>query len=75
MGFHEDAVRSADVGDVVVAYDQTYVVREIDDYGQAVCENLNPHCLYRDELRTFRDYDFDKVVKKDDPVLFIGLYI
>jgi hypothetical protein len=61
----------ADVGDIIVAYDQTYKVTSFDDYGQAVCENLNPDCMYRDEYRTFDDLDIDKVIKGNDPILFI----
>lgn len=62
-------------GDVAVAYGQTYQVVCIDDYGNAVCENLSPDCMYSDEIRTFDDLDFDKVVAADDPVLFVGMFI
>lgn len=62
-------------GDVVVAYEQTYQVIDFDDYGNAVCVNLREDCLERDTFRIFDDLDFSKIVKGDDPVLFMGLWI
>lgn len=70
-----DPVKTVDVGDWVRAYDQSYEVVEIDDWGKAVCQNLNPFCLYSDDIRTFDDYDFSSITPKGDPRQFEAFYI
>ena len=62
----------ARVGDLVRAERQPYRIAEIDDWGQFVCVNLDPDCMARDEVRTFLECEFECVVAKDEPSVFLG---
>lgn len=65
----------ARVGDVVGSANRSYEVVEIDDYGRAVCRNLDPLCRWDDDLQFFDDLDIDVVVNPNDPALFAGANI